>query len=105
MISRGKEEDQRKFTPFMFDLNEKNQFIYLFIYYKSSSVSYTLKKNLKPITMLTRLVGNCGFFSNIDLKYRFSIPMQGLYSNSIMCLIVKPLVFPLVEWFLSYVVY
>ena len=63
------------------------------------------KKNLKPITKLKGLVGNRGSFSVMNLKYHVSILMQGLYSNSIMCLVMKPLAFPLVEWFLSYVVY
>ena len=57
------------------------------------------KKNLKSITMLRRLVGNRGFLSNMNLKYRVSILMQRLYSNNIMCLLMKPLVFPLVKWF------
>ena len=60
---------------------------------------------MKPITTLRRLVGNHGSLSNVNLKYHVSIPMQELYSNSIMCLVMKPLAFPLVEWFLSYVVY
>ena len=55
------------------------------------------KKNLKSITMLRRLVGNHRSLSNMNLKYCVSIPMQGLYSNSIMCLVVKPLAFPFVE--------
>ena len=80
----------------MFDQNKKKN-----CYIWSSSDSYTLeRKKIKPITTLRRLVGNHGSLSNINLKYHVSISMQGLYSSSIMCL-----TFPLVEWFLSYVVY
>ena len=38
-------------------------------------VPIPLKKNSKPITTLRRLVGNRGSHSNINLKYRVSIPM------------------------------
>ena len=101
IILRGKAENQRKYTPLMFDQNEKKKNCYIW----SSSDSYTLeRKKIKPITMLRRLVGNHGSLSNMNLKYHVSILMQGLYSNSIMCLVMKPLAFPLVEWFLSYVV-
>ena len=42
---------------------------------------------------------------NMNLKYHVSIIMQELYSNSIMCLLMKPLAFPLVEWFFLFMCY
>ena len=90
----------------MFDQNKKKKKKTIFFYYiLSSSSSYTLEKNIKPITMLRGLVRNHGSLCNMNLKYHVSIPLEGPYSKSIMCLVMKPLAFPLVEWFLSYVVY
>ena len=69
IILRGKAENQRKYTPLMFDQNEKKKNCYVW----SSSDSYTLeRKKIKPITMLRRLVGNHGSLSNMNLKYHVS---------------------------------
>ena len=77
----------------MFDL-KKNQFFV--IAFCRQVVLIPWKKNRKPITTLRRLVGNHRSLSNMNLKHHVSIPMQGLYSNSIMCLVMKPFAFPLV---------
>ena len=105
LISRGKEENQRKFAPLMFDLNEKQWIIFFLTAFGLQVVPIPWKKNTKLITTLRRWVGNCGSLSNMNLKYHVSITMQILYSNSIMCLVTKPLTFPLVECFLCYLVY
>ena len=88
----------------MFDLNKKkkNNFYLFHLVFKWF---LCLGKNLKLVTTIRRLVGTRGSLSNMNLKYHVLILMQGLYSNSIMCLVVKPQAFPLVEWLFSYVVY
>ena len=100
LFHEGKQRIKKIYSTHVWS-KKKTNFFYCIL---SSSGSYTLEKNIKPITMLRGLVGNHGSLSNINLKYHVSILMQGLYSNSIMCLVMKPLAFPLVEWFLSYVV-
>ena len=47
IISRGIEEDQRKFTPLMFNLNKKKQKTNFCYCICSSSGSYTFEKKLK----------------------------------------------------------
>ena len=105
IISKGKAENHRKFTPLIFDLNKKKTTNFFLLHIVFKWFLYLGKKNIKPITTLRRLVQNRGSLSNMNLKYHVSIPKQGLNSNSIMCLVMKPLAFPLVELFLSYVVY
>ena len=99
IISKGKAENHRKFTPLIFDLNKKNKTTNFFLLHIVFKWFLYLGKNIKPITTLRGLVGHHGSLSNMNLKYHVSIPMQGLYSNSIMCLVMKQLAFPLVEWF------
>ena len=97
---------EKIYSTYVWSKQKKEIKFFIFIYcIWTSSGFYTLKKNLKPVTTLRRLVGNRGSFSHMNLKYHVSIPMQGLYSDSIMCLVMKPLASPLVEWLLSYVVY
>ena len=62
----------------MFNLNEKQKSIF-FYYIWSSSGSYTLKKNIKPITTLRRLVGN----HDLSLKWTWSIMCQFQFKDFI----------------------
>ena len=101
IISRRKEENLRQFTSLMFLLKKKS---ILFTHFSLLVVPIPWK-NIKPIIMLRRLVGNRGSLPSKNLKNHVSIPMQELYSNCVMYLVMKPLSFPLVKWYFSDVVY
>ena len=73
IISKGKAENHRKFTPLIFDLNKKNKTTNFFLLHIVFRWFLYLGKNIKPITTLRGLVGHHGSLSNMNLKYHVSI--------------------------------